>query len=281
MQLNKIKFFSAILILFLTKLAYGQHLNFMTYNIRYSIEDDPKDNWNTRKESIVELFNYYHPEVFGIQEGMIHQLAYIKTNLNHYDYVGVARDNGKDIGEFNAIFYNTTKLKIIKENTFWLSENNTIKKAWDAGYVRICTYALFEHLDSKSKFWVFNTHFDHNGPIAREKSADLVLDKINTLNIDGLPLVLMGDLNDTPNSIPIETLNTKLKDAFIITEIKAYGPKGTFNGFDSKKIIDNRIDYIFVSKLRVKNYRHIDDRLDNNDFISDHLPILIQAQIVY
>jgi mRNA deadenylase 3'-5' endonuclease subunit Ccr4 len=59
----------------------AQDLSFMTYNIRYSIENNPKDNWDSRKGTMVELFNYYHPDVFGIQEGMIHQLEYIKSNL--------------------------------------------------------------------------------------------------------------------------------------------------------------------------------------------------------
>ena len=36
---------------------------------------------------------------------------------------------------------------------------------------RICTYGLFENLSSKEKVWVFNTHFDHIGIKAREKST--------------------------------------------------------------------------------------------------------------
>ncbi len=279
MQLNKVTFFFVTLILLLYGFSYGQDLNFMTYNIRYSIKNDPKDNWDSRKETMVKLFNYYQPEVFGIQEGMIHQLEYIKTNLNDYDYVGVGRENGKDGGEFNAIFYNTSKLKILKENTFWLSENNEIKKGWDAGYIRICTYALLETKDSKTKFWVFNTHLDHMGPTARDKSVNLILNKIKALNGSNAPLVLMGDLNDIPESNPIQTLKSSLQDAFDISIKPFYGPKGTYNGFNTNKINNRRIDYIFVSKIKVITYRHIDDRLDDNGFISDHLPVLIKVKI--
>lgn len=258
---------------------YAQDLGIMTYNIRYSIKDHPKDNWDSRKETMVKLLNYYQPEVFGIQEGLIHQLEYIKTNLIDYNYIGVGRENGKDGGEFNAIFYNTRKLKILKEDTFWLSENNEVKKGWDAGYIRICTYALLETKDSKTKFWIFNTHLDHIGPIARDKSVNLILTKIKALNGNNDSLVLMGDLNDVPKSNPIQTLKSSLQDAFDVSEKPYYGPKGTYNGFNPNRIINQRIDYIFVSNLKVINYRHIDDRLDDNGFISDHLPVLITAKI--
>ena len=154
----------SLLIFFIGNKSFAQDLDFMTYNIRYSIKNDPNDNWDSRKKGMVQLFNYYQPDVFGIQEGMIHQLDYIKSNLKNYDYVGVARDSGKEIGEFNAIFYDATKFKIIKQNTFWLSENNIIEKGWDAGFIRICTYALLESKTNQSKFWIFNTHLDHEGP---------------------------------------------------------------------------------------------------------------------
>lgn len=39
--------------------------------------------------------------------------------------------------------------------------------------------------------------------------------------------------------------------------------------------LDRRIDYLFVKHLRVLDYIHIDDRMDNNMHISDHLPVLI------
>lgn len=279
MKFNKTIFFSLALLLSLYNLSYSQNLNFMTYNIRYSIENDPKDNWDSRKEGMARLLNYYHAHVLGIQEGMQHQLQYIKSKLKQYDYIGVAREDGNNEGEFCAIFYDTSQLKILQQNTFWLSENNTIKKGWDAGYIRICTYALFETIDSKTKFWIFNTHFDHIGSKARENSANLILDKINELNTENFPLLLMGDLNDIPTSKPLSILNSKLQDAYKISQTTPYGPKGTFNGFNANKIIDRRIDYILVSKFKVLNHRHIDDRLDNNQFISDHLPVFIQAKV--
>ena len=78
---------------------------------------------------------------------------------------------------------------------------------------------------------------------------------------------------------PIQVLKSNLQDAFDVSEKPYYGPKGTYNGFNPNKINNRRIDYIFVSNLKVINYRHIDDRLDDNGFISDHLPVYFLCDI--
>ena len=115
---------------------------------------------------------------------------------------------------------------------------------------RICTYALFKDKNSKQKFWVFNTHFDHRGNEARVKSAELIVNKINELNTNDYPVVLMGDLNLLPMSEPIQFLSKNLLDSKSISQSTPFGPEGTFNGFKFNEPIQNRIDYIFVSKNR-------------------------------
>jgi endonuclease/exonuclease/phosphatase family metal-dependent hydrolase len=69
-----------------------------------------------------------------------------------------------------------------------------------------------------------------------------------------------------------------MKDGQEVTNAPFYGPSGTFNGFDQNKVLDRRIDYIFVKDFKVENYVHIDDRMENNKHISDHLPVLITVK---
>ena len=56
------------------------------------------------------------------------------------------------------------------------------------------------------------------------------------------------------------------------------GPQGTFNGFDVKNPISKRIDYIFTKSFEVLSYSHIDDRLENNNHISDHLAVMTRLK---
>lgn len=52
-------------------------------------------------------------------------------------------------------------------------------------------------------------------------------------------------------------------------------PFGTFNGFDLESKLLNRIDYIFTKNLEVLEYKHIQKKLSNKLWPSDHLPIFI------
>ena len=77
--------------------------------------------------------------------------------MNDYKYVGVGRDDGNRKGEFCAIFFNEKKYKLLRNSTFWLSENpNEVSIGWDAALERICTYALLETINGGNKIWVFN-----------------------------------------------------------------------------------------------------------------------------
>ena len=258
---------------------YSQPHSIISYNIRYDNDWDIENSWKIRRNKVSQILVQYSPSIIGIQEGLLNQVQYIDSSLIDYDYVGVGRDDGKKKGEFCAIYFDTTRYVLLKNSTFWLSETpDTISVGWDAALERICTYGLFKDRITKGKFWVFNTHFDHIGVVAREKSSELILKRIDKINHQSLPVVLMGDFNSTPNSPPVKELKTELSDALKISLEKLQGPRGTFNGFNEDLPIEKRIDYIFTNDLKVISYTHINDRLNNNRHISDHLPVMIKIQ---
>jgi endonuclease/exonuclease/phosphatase family metal-dependent hydrolase len=259
----------------------GQDISVLTYNIKWDNTNDTVNNWNDRKEAMVSLLKHYQPGIIGMQEVVNGQLNYLVANLTNFASVGVGREDGKEKGEYSPILYNTELLKVQESTTFWLSDTpNKISVGWDAALERICTYALFEDLKTNKQFWVFNTHFDHIGVLAREKSVALIVSKIKEYNTDNLPVVLMGDLNLIPEETPIQYLKQELNDGQLITRKPFYGPTGTFNGFDQDRILTNRIDYIFVENFKVLEYIHIDDRKENNKHISDHLPVFARLEMM-
>ena len=270
-----LKLIGIVLVILMANKGFSQDISVMTYNIKWDNTNDTVNNWNDRKEAMVDLLKHYQPNIIGMQEVVNGQLNYLVTNLPNFSSIGVGREDGKEKGEYSPILYDTKLLKVVKSSTFWLSDTpDKISVGWDAALERICTYALFEDLKTKKQFWVFNTHFDHIGVMAREKSAELIVSKMKEINVDNLPVVLMGDLNLTPDETPILYLKDVLTDGQSITEKKFYGPTGTFNGFDQDRVLTNRIDYIFVDSFKVLEYMHIDDRMENNKHISDHLPVL-------
>lgn len=267
--------FAFIAFLLLSMSGLSQTTTLMTYNIRYGNKWDTENRWEDRKIGIIQLLNEYKPAILGIQEGLIHQVQYIDSCLLNYSYIGVGRDDGKIKGEFTAIYYDTIKFKVLENSSFWLSETpNTVSVGWDAALERICTYGLFENRITKKRMWVFNTHFDHMGESARKNSAQLILDKIHQLNRQDYPVILMGDLNLSPEEKPIQLIKKQMDDALEIAQKTFSGPKGTFNGFNDEPI-EKRIDYFFTHKFSILSYSHIDDRLSNGNYISDHLPVLV------
>lgn len=264
-----------LLLYFFSINFYAQDLKVMTYNIRLSLESDKENAWTERKPDVLKLLSYYQPDFFGVQEAVPQQMTDIKAGLKNYNFVGVGRDDGKNSGEYSAIFYDSEKLKVLESGTFWLSETpEKPSKGWDAAYNRICTFALFQLKKGGKKFWAFNVHFDHVGNVARKNSADLILKKINALNIKKFPVVLTGDFNLTDETEPIKIISNKMNDSFYHSKKPHYGPIGTFTAFDINTIPKDRIDYIFTQKFTVENIRTINDRRENLLYPSDHFPVI-------
>jgi len=258
----------------------SQTYQFMTYNVKY---DEPKDGincWDARKDNLVNLILKYHPDVFGTQEGLHHQLEYMDSLLSDYTYVGVGRHNGKTEGEYSAVFFKKDLFKVIKQSTFWLSRKpDKVSKGWDAALNRICTYMLLEDKDTGKRFWVFNTHFDHVGKKARINSAHLIYKKINELNTEGYSYIFMGDLNSKPDSDVYHYLTSLMYDTSNFVEETNSESKGTFNGFKHDQPVIDRIDYIFKTNTcgTVKAFKIIDDKIDGR-FPSDHLPVIAEIE---
>ena len=144
---NSIKIVFWLLFQSINCLIFAQEkLSVMTYNIRYDNPNDSLDQWSHRKKILTDQILFYAPDILGIQEGLLHQIEYIKENLKDYKYLGVGRDDGEKKGEYCALFYKNEFLTPIKNGTFWLSKSpETPSKDWDAALPRICTYAYFSY----------------------------------------------------------------------------------------------------------------------------------------
>lgn len=281
MKKSNILLFALLLMSFVPK-AYSQsNINVMTFNIRYDNPKDGVNQWQFRKENLASMLPFYDIEICGMQEVLFNQIEDLKKLLPNYDYVGVGRTDGKIEGEFSPIFYNKEKLTVLESNTFWLSPTPQIPgKAWDAMLPRIVTYAKFKSKNTKKPFYVFNTHFDHIGQVARRESAKLLLQKIKEIAGDQFA-ILTGDFNATPAEEPAQIINASLIDTRKVAMTSPFGPqKSSFNGFESKEIDGRLIDYIFLNSNKAKVLKHA--TLSNTWgglFPSDHHAIFVNLDL--
>lgn len=254
----------------------------MSYNIRLDVKSDGENWWENRKDKVAGLMKYYAADFIGGQEVQFHQLQYLEEQLNGYDHIGVGRDDGKEKGEFSCIFYNSKKYTPVRQGTFWLSQTpDSVSMGWDAVCNRVCTWGLFRLAKSKKMIWVFNTHFDHMGKLARVESAKLILAKMNELTAGkNYPVVFMGDLNSKPADEPVQLLNEALDNARTQSAEAPYGPADTWNGFKFNQQPDGCIDYIFTkrgTKLKVMKFATITDSYQLK-YPSDHFPVMATMQ---
>jgi endonuclease/exonuclease/phosphatase family metal-dependent hydrolase len=256
-------------------------LRVMTFNVRYDNPGDGQHQWANRKAAAAMLILDFDTDIVGTQEVLHHQLEDLKQQLPDYDHFGVGRADGQQAGEYSAVLYRKDRFVLLESGTFWLSEtpDRIASVGWDASMERIASWGMLQHRISGKAYFVINTHFDHRGEIARRESAALLLEKIRTLSKD-LPVILTGDLNAEPASMPIQLLRsaTGLQDVSEVS-IPRKGPDWTFHDFgrlpEEKR---PQIDYIFVSRrMETMAYQVIFEPV-RETFHSDHNPVWVQLR---
>jgi endonuclease/exonuclease/phosphatase family metal-dependent hydrolase len=156
-------------------------------------------------------------------------------------------------------------------------------KSWDAAITRIVTWAKFKDRKTKKIFYHFNTHFDHIGKVARRESAKILLQMVNTI-AGKTTSIISGDFNAAPTDEPIQVVIDKnnplyLTDTKNISHTPHYGPTGTFNGFQSKEINDNPIDYIFLRNGGEVLQHATLSQSWGGHFSSDHFPVIARIKL--
>lgn len=260
--------------------ALGQEpLELITYNIRMNTPGDGEHAWPYRKGDVAALFRFHRASVFCVQEALPGQMDDLQEAFPGFSYEGVGRDDGKREGEFSAVFYDHSRFEKVDGGTFWLSETpGQCSFGWDAACRRVCSWVRLKERDSGRVFFVFNTHFDHVGEVARKESAGLILRRIGEISGWKDPVVLCGDFNLVPDSAPIGVILEKMRDAFRTALQPPYGSVATFHGFTYDDPPKDRIDYVFVSEgIDVLRYGALTDSRDRS-FFSDHLPVLVTLE---
>lgn len=309
MKLKNLLLSLACVAALLTSCSHGPQpaiFNAATYNMRvYNNYDSIRGNaWEQREPYMASLIRFHDFDIFGTQEGVKHQLDTLKRDLPGYEYIGAGREDGKEAGEYAAIFYKTALFDVLDNGNFWLSETpDRPGKGWDAEYVRICSWGHFRHKSSGREFLFVNLHMDHVGVVARRESARLIKRKMAEFG-DRLPVILTGDFNVDQNSEAYKEIlvGGVLLDSYGNAGFR-YANTGTYNSYDPALYTDSRIDHIFVTPdIEVMKYgvltdtyrrpeadtasykapnapREIDMKAYSARIPSDHFPVKVELKI--
>jgi len=256
--------------------ARSADLKVGSFNIRYANDGDGDNAWRHRRGLVVEVLR--GADFWGLQEALPEQVAELASLLPEYGVVARTRDADPSRGEACPILYRRDRWAIdeAEHGTFWLSESpdSAGSRAWDAALPRIATYARFTERGGDRAVYVFNTHFDHKGEVARARSARLLVERI-VARASPDPVIVLGDFNTGPRSAPIATLLgdpvAALRDAWRCANPEA-PEQGTFNGW-RESLGAERIDFVFFSAGLSVREAAIDGRRPGGRWPSDHAPV--------
>jgi endonuclease/exonuclease/phosphatase family metal-dependent hydrolase len=251
----------------------------MTFNLRYDNSHDSLNAWPGRVAQVCKFINSEKPDIIGMQEVLWRQYNDLDSILTEYSSEGKGRDDGARGGEMNPLFFRKDRFDMVRTITFWLSDTPDIPGSigWGASLPRIVTWMELADKESHQHLFFFNTHFAHDSDSARIMSSKLLLREVEKIT-NGNPFVITGDFNMGPLSSGYAILTGPdesvplLKDSYIISAKKPFGPPYTYNGF-SDKPGDVRIDYVFVKNGMQVLAHSTFIRKDRGVFISDHWPV--------
>lgn len=257
-------------------------MRIMTFNLRTDFILDINNRWKDRAHIAYDLIAEYDCDIIGVQEFTNSMYEDISRELPNYRIVGKPR-NKKIASERNDILV-SKKHEILESNTFWLSESpeKVGSSVWYSVYPRICTTAVVK-LNNNKAIRVYNTHLDCFFSKARQYGLNKIEHYIGKqYEEDGLPIILMGDFNATPNSKLIKRFSesTASNKKFIAVQETRKGmySMATMSKFRGSKK-GRHIDYIFVSEdfdimnTEIVNYNK------SGKYPSDHYPILADLEI--
>jgi endonuclease/exonuclease/phosphatase family metal-dependent hydrolase len=248
----------------------------LTFNLRFANPLDGLNQWDYRKELVVETIFACEPDLLGTQEGTVPQLEYLTRHLHGFLPL-VAHRQVDPTCQYPTIFYRQ-EFQVKESGEFWLSETPEVhrSKSWNSAFPRMVTYGLFCEAGRDLWFYFLDTHLDHISSEARFQGARLIQQFCLQKN---LPLILAGDFNEPPDAAVYQELTGQdlgLVDTWRTSHAPDHNPP-TQHDFAGQPR-GHRIDWILISvpfqvtKAEVVEYNH------RGRYPSDHFPYVVEVE---
>jgi endonuclease/exonuclease/phosphatase family metal-dependent hydrolase len=175
----------------------------MTCNLRTPKAADAAKHeaWADRKEFCIATIRNQHPDIIGFQECSKVQFDDLHAAFPDFGTFGVNGESALSDAPYEVIFF-SPRFRQITGASYWLSETPYVpgSRSWDnSKHPRVVNWVRLQDKASGVQFRVLNTHFDQKGQVAREHSAEMLVNDAQAFPAD-YPQILTGDFNsDRPN----------------------------------------------------------------------------------
>lgn len=249
-------------------------IKLITSNIRFANSEDGIHSWEKRKDLLTNIYRNFGPDVLGTQEGRKGQLKELDEELTELVLIDQHRD-WIDERMYPCLFVNPKTIEVHRSGDIWLSETPTVpgSSSFQSTFPRLCTWAEVTFRSSGLRMLMINTHLDHILASTREKQVEVLAAEIK--KISSLPVIIMGDFNESPLTAIKQLLITSfgLKDPW--TE-KKFPEETSHHGFKGAEALEgDRIDWILIpEKFECDNIVLEKFISKEGVYPSDHYPLL-------
>ena len=248
-------------------------LKILSSNIRYENNQDGIHSWQNRKPLLQKIITDFLPDILGTQEGREEQIKSFAQNIS----LTLVETHRTWISErmYPCLYVNEEQIKVIKSGDIWLSESPEVpgSLSFKSAFPRLCTWIIATHLLGNQDYLIVNTHLDHVLDETRAEQIKVLIEETKKINSENLPMILMGDFNESPTGKVRQILleHLQLKDPWIEEKIQE---ETSHHGFQGALATGDRIDWILVPEVfAVENIR-LEKKSFNGIFPSDHYPLL-------
>ena len=138
----------------------------MSFNIRYATADDGENNWENRRQLVIDRIRAFDPDLLGLQECRADsQKEFVKKALPNYTFVGQRRGGTGDTShEMAPLLYKQASFDELDRGIFWLSETPEVpgSVSWDSTFPRTITWTRLRlRHKPDTELYFLNTHFDY------------------------------------------------------------------------------------------------------------------------
>tara|TARA_R110002072_G_scaffold1989_5_gene16630 strand:+ start:87116 stop:87814 length:699 start_codon:yes stop_codon:yes gene_type:complete len=227
-----------------------------------------------------DLVNEFAPHILGSQEGRQPQLLQYEESLKDLTLISSHREWIEE-RMYPCLYINLNVVTVLESGDIWLSStpHEAGTKSFKSAFPRLCTWAKVKAFDKD--FLVVNCHLDHVLGETRLEQIKVLIKEVTKINSNKLPLIIMGDFNESPTGQVRNEVLSKLdlKDPWIDLKIQETSSFHKFDGIDNSHNGGSRIDWILTSK----DITNLNIRLDKSSregiYPSDHFPVFAEFKV--
>jgi len=260
-----------------------------SYNVRVKVADDTGvHSWDVRKDYVARTVIDNGFEVVGFNEvrtgDQYDDLTGLLPGYAFHSWDGFTGYEGSATS-VDLIAYRKDRFELLDSGWYFLCRDTGAGlHVWEASWdnssfanVRHASWVKLKVKDSGEIFYLFCTHLDHKGNIARMLQAQLNYEKM--WEIAGhYPTIMVGDQNSTTSRVNYLNLyKAGFTDAFSVVKNPAekFGKEdpATSGQWNADPTTGRRIDYIWTRGFKVDSYDHCTNMYDLGAMPSDHIAI--------